>query len=92
MQADETDAEVQDGRMFMDARWAVLQEECDDGSRRYSIPTGPAFTLPLDTCLFCDVNVHIKYNRLNFHVQPEAIASLEQEIEAVRARNLQVPI
>ena len=56
-----------------------LQEELGDGSYKYDPPSGPVFKLPLEACLFVNVEQDIAYNRKNFVVGATAIANLTEE-------------
>jgi hypothetical protein len=75
--------EVLPGRLCMDAQWVDLEEERADGSRTYGLPSGELFSLPLDTCLFCDVDSHIAYNRTNFHITVDGVQILNAEVARV---------
>jgi hypothetical protein len=75
--------EVEIGRQFMEARWCHLLEDFLNGDRRYSLPSGDKFRLPLDTCLFCDVNQHIVYESTCFVVGAEAVRLLDLEVVAL---------
>jgi hypothetical protein len=67
------------GKEHMLARWCELQEELGDGSYKYDPPSGPVFKLPLEACLFVNVEQDIAYNRKNFVVGATAIANLTEE-------------
>ena len=67
------------GKEHMRARWCELQEELGDGSYKYDPPSGPVFKLPLETCLFVNVEQDIAYNRTSFVVGATAIANLTEE-------------
>ena len=69
----------------MEARWCHLLEDCRCGGRRYGLPSGNQFRLPLDTCLFCDVNDLIDYGSAGFGVSAEAVALLDAEIARLAA-------
>jgi len=75
--------EIQVGRQYMQARWCSLLGEGDDGGRKYEKPSGESFELPLDACLFCDVNNHIKYERTCFRVDNAAVTLLDAELAAL---------
>ena len=67
------------GKEHMLARWCELQEELGDGSYKYDPPSGPVFKLPLEACLFVNVEQDIAHNRKNFVVCATAIANLTEE-------------
>ena len=67
------------GRKFVRAKWREIQQECADGSIKYEPPSGDSFELPLDSCLYVDLDDHITIRRRYAHLDADGVELLEQE-------------